>query len=326
MTLFTAASLQCGDVLEEQCTTAVEERWWADEQTPLGAMKPKKRSRDQSTQHVEAPPTKLAATRPPQASTVNAQPKHPAGGVGSQYPPDTSRGRATVVDTENRRRATVGEPPLSSAQFGAWTQHTTPNVGFTEQKVVASVACDKEEEEAAAALGDNEKEAAASVVAFSYKIDVANAEQTRVAVQAVATQPANLHWERDWEQAKREEEEANRMKEIKREMQRAEARQKVLFAEAAKRHSAAANRAAPCREGFSNVEQLSVEVLVRQVLQGAKGGSRGALGISSAASCEEIKKRFCSLALRLHPDKTKYTNASEAFTAVQDAYDKLRQR
>jgi len=109
----------------------------------------------------------------------------------------------------------------------------------------------------------------------------------------------------------------------------AEARQKSLFAAAAKalqkRQKRTQRPSAASREGFDNseIDKLPVEELVERVLHGAKRGAKGALGLSKSSSTKVIKKRFFALALRLHPDKTTYDKAPEAFTVVEDAYRKL---
>ncbi|KAL3808683.1 hypothetical protein ACHAXA_009236 [Cyclostephanos tholiformis] len=72
--------------------------------------------------------------------------------------------------------------------------------------------------------------------------------------------------------------------------------------------------------------------LVERILQAAANDAKGknayyiVLDIAPTASMAEIKKSYRKLALRLHPDKDRYTtpNSVEAFNAVSCAYDVLK--
>ena len=49
----------------------------------------------------------------------------------------------------------------------------------------------------------------------------------------------------------------------------------------------------------------------------------GCLGLARGAAPSSIRKRYLSLALRLHPDKAQHPRAREAFAAMDGAFRKL---
>ena len=61
------------------------------------------------------------------------------------------------------------------------------------------------------------------------------------------------------------------------------------------------------------------EVWVEHVLQWAQY-PRSCLGLELGATKEAGRKRYLSLALRLHPDKAQHPRAAEAFAAVEAAW------
>jgi curved DNA-binding protein CbpA len=63
----------------------------------------------------------------------------------------------------------------------------------------------------------------------------------------------------------------------------------------------------------------SIDELVQQVLRD-KAHPHHCLGVAPTAFPAAVRRRYLSLALRLHPDKLVHPQAHEAFTAVEAAY------
>ena len=72
----------------------------------------------------------------------------------------------------------------------------------------------------------------------------------------------------------------------------------------------------------ADLADLPADVLLRQALDFRAYPFR-CLGLRDGAEQETVRKRYLSLALRLHPDKLPHPAAAEAFAAVEAAYKTL---
>ena len=95
------------------------------------------------------------------------------------------------------------------------------------------------------------------------------------------------------------------------------------------RHSAQENVEEAKRNNNKEVEKKSMAELVSNILNLHTNKSVGAyykiLAVESTASLDDIKKAYKKLALKLHPDKDKYStpNIEEAFKVVGNIYELL---
>jgi len=68
-----------------------------------------------------------------------------------------------------------------------------------------------------------------------------------------------------------------------------------------------------------DIGALPLEALVLHTLR-FKGCSHRCLGVPPNATTVAVRKRYLSLARRLHPDKTDHPSAAEAFSAIESAF------
>lgn len=73
----------------------------------------------------------------------------------------------------------------------------------------------------------------------------------------------------------------------------------------------------------SEVGEMPLTRLVERVLL-HKHNPPHCLGLRHNTSSAVVRRRYLQLALRLHPDKSDHVRASEAFTAIDDAFKSLR--
>ena len=84
---------------------------------------------------------------------------------------------------------------------------------------------------------------------------------------------------------------------------------------------ASAGAPAAASSGF---EALPLDDLVRHVLAAPPEVPAVCLGLEPAAGVEAARKRYLTLAKRLHPDKADHPRAAEAFAAVENAWQRLQ--
>ena len=116
---------------------------------------------------------------------------------------------------------------------------------------------------------------------------------------------------------------------LEQELQRKAAalRQKALFREARLRQTLPeAMPSAPSASGGPVdlcPDNMSVEALAQHVLTQVECPWRRLL-LKPHAMPDAVRKRYRLLALRLHPDKTDYSQAPQAFAAVESAYQRIK--
>lgn len=67
------------------------------------------------------------------------------------------------------------------------------------------------------------------------------------------------------------------------------------------------------------MDALPTEALIQRTLR-HDGCPHRCLGVAPNADAATVRKRYLSLARRLHPDKTEHTSAAEAFAAIEAAF------